>query len=192
MLSFREAGKEHGEVFSAVLREKGTQRMVYATSVGVRIVFLVTILVIILSIASVPEGSFLSRFNAFTLAVVAICLFGALYTERWVFDKKSNLFERNVGVVFLYSRKKVPLDTLQKVVFHEAGGGPRESLKLISVTPPRIAILSVVDRDSNVFKLETARGGSVRELRRSAERLCSFCAIPLESDGDGPDPEMQS
>jgi hypothetical protein len=159
--------------------------MVYSTSVGFRIVFLVTALAILLIIASVPDGPFLSRLNAFSLIVIAICLFAALYVERWVFDKKSNLFEMDVGILLLYSRKRAPLDTLQKVVLREAGGrsadGPPKLLGLLS---PRIAILSLVDRDSRVFRLETARGGSVRELRRSAERLCSFCAIPLESDAD--------
>jgi hypothetical protein len=181
-----------GELFSAVLREQGSQRMVYTTSMGTRIVFLVTLLVVILSIASVPEGSFLSRFNAFSLALIAVCLFGALYVQRWVFDKKSNLFEKNVGILFLYRREKEPLDSLQKIVFHEASGGTDESPRLVGLTSRRIAILSVVDRDSRAFKLDSARGGSVRELRRSAERLCSFCAIPLESEADNSAAEAQS
>jgi len=179
-------------LFSAVLREQGNQRMVYSTSVGTRIVFLVTLLVIIFSIASVPEGSFLSRLNAFSLAVISVCLFGLLYVQRWVFDKKSNLFEMDVGIVFLYRRKKAPLDALQKIVFHEAGRVADDGPKLVGLTSRRIAILSVVDRDSRAFKLDTARGGSVRELRRSAERLCAFCALPLESDADSPATEAQS
>ena len=184
-------GKGAGKLFSAVLREQGNERMVYTTSIGTRIVFLVTLLVIVLSIASVPEGSFFSRFNAFSLVVIAICLFGILYVQRWVFDKKSNLFERDEGIIFLYRRKRAPLDALQKVLFREAAGGADEGPKL-GMTSRRIAVLSVVDRDSRAFKLDTARGGSVRELRRSAERLCAFCAIPLESETDGSAAEAQS
>jgi hypothetical protein len=171
-------------LFSPVLREQGTTRMVYSTSVGFRIVFLVVALVILLSIASVPDGPFLSRLNAFSLIVIAICLFAALYVERWVFDKKSNLFEKDVGILVLYRRKKAPLDSLQKVVLRETGGGPVERPRLVGLVSRRIAMLSLVDRDSRVFRLETAKGGSVRELRRSAERLCSFCGSPLESDAD--------
>jgi hypothetical protein len=185
-------GEGAEELFSPVLREQGSQRLVYSTSIGTRIVFLVTLLVIILSVASVPEGPFFSRFNAFSLVVIAICLFGALYVQRWVFDKKSNLFEKNVGVLFLYRREKAPLDALQKIVFHEAGGGTDDGPKLVGLTSRRIAILSVVDRDSRSFKLDTARGGSVRELRRSAERLCSFCAIPLQVETDSPSAEVRS
>ena len=172
-------------MFSPVLRGNGTQRMVYSTSIGTRIVFLVTILVIVLSVASVPEGAFFSRFNVFIVVVIAICLFGMLYVQRWVFDKKSNLFEKNVGLLFLYSRRKSPLDALEKIVYQETGGGSDEGPRLVGAAR-RLAVLSVVDRDSRAFKLDTARGGSVRDLRRSAEMLCQFCGIPLEIETDGP------
>lgn len=111
-------------MFSPVLREKGNQRMVYSTGLGTRIVFFVTLLIVVLGVASVPEGPFFSRFNVFSLVLIAVCLFGILYVQRWVFDKSSNLFERDVGVLFLYRRKKTPLDALERIVFHEAGGGP--------------------------------------------------------------------
>jgi hypothetical protein len=179
-------GKGAVTLFNAVLRERGPQRLVYSTSAVARIVLLATILVIVLGVASVPEGPFLSRFNALSLALIAVCLFGVLYDERWVFDKTSNLFEKDVGIVFLHLRKTAPLDTLQKIVLYEAGWGTDDGPKLAGLTSRRIAILSVVDRNSRIFKLETARGGSVRELRRSAERLSAFCAIPLESGADSP------
>ena len=181
----RPIGQGARRLFSAVLREQGTQRMVYSSPVAVRIVLVATILVIVLGVASVPEGPFLSRFNAFSLALIAICLFGVLYLDRWVFDKRSNLFERDVGILFLYGRQKAPLDALQKVVLHQAGAGADDSPNPGGLPARRIAVLSVVDRDSRIFKLDTARGGSVRGLRRSAERLSSFCEIPLESGAAG-------
>jgi hypothetical protein len=159
--------------------------LVYSSSAVVRIVLLATILVIVLGVASVPEGPFLSRFNALSLALIMICVFGVLYDERWIFDKTSNLFEKDVGILFLHRRKKAPLDTLQKIVLYEAGGGADDGPRLAGLTSRRIAILSVVDRNSRIFKLDTARGGSVRDLQRSAERLSAFCAIPLESGADG-------
>lgn len=171
-------------MFSPVLREKGDSRMVYSTSLGFRIVFLVALLIILLSIASVPEGSFLSRLNPVSLTLIGICLFAVLYLERWIFDKKANLFEKNVGILLLYWRKRRPLDALRKVVFHEAGPKPVDGARLLIRTPRRIAVLSVVDRDDRKYRLDTARGGSVREMRRSAERLSAFCSIPLEEDAD--------
>ena len=146
--------------------------MVYTTAPWLRFVYFGIALVIVLSIASVPEGSFFSRFNAVSLSLMGICLFAALYLERWIFDRDANLFERNVGILLVYARRKRPLDSLQKVLLHETGSTPR-----------RTAILSVVDRGANEFRLDVARGGSVREARRSAERLSAFCAIPLEDTG---------
>ncbi len=169
-------------MFSPVLREKGKDRMVYSTSIGFRVVFLGTALVIILSIASVSEGPFLARFNVFSLIILFVCLFAALYLERWTFDKKANLFEKNIGILLLYARKKAPLDSLQKVVLHEPVVKFADRPKLLRWTSRKTALLSVVDRDAKVHRLDVVSGGSVREARRSAERLSVFCGIPLEDE----------
>ena len=108
-------------MFNPVLRSRGENRLVFSTSIGFRIVFFATALVIILSIASVSEGSFFKRLNFVAVLIIGVCLFAALYLERWVFDREHNVFEKNVGIIFLYSRKRQPLDSLQKVVLHEPG-----------------------------------------------------------------------
>ena len=171
-------------MFSPVLRARGTDRMVYSTSIGVRLVFLGTLLVVILSIASVPEGTFLSRLNWFSVLIVALCVLGILYLDRWVFDKKSNFFEKQTGILFLYRRKRAPLDVLQKVVLHETGTGQEDGSRVpgVGLTSRKIAVLTVVDKEERAFRLDTARGSAVRDLHRSAERLCAFCALPLERD----------
>ncbi len=158
--------------------------MVYSTSIGFRITFLGVLLIILLSIASVPEGSFVSRLNAVSVTLIGLCLFASLYLERWVFDRKANLFEKNVGILPLYWRRKTPLDALQKVVFHEAGPKTDDRPRLLGRVPGRIAVLFVVDRDARSYRLDTARGGAVREMRRSAERLSAFCSIPLEDNAE--------
>ena len=158
--------------------------MVYSTSMSFRIAFLGVLLIILLSIASVPEGSFVSRLNAVSVTLIGLCLFASLYLERWVFDKKANLFEKNVGILPLYWRRKTPLDALQKVVFREAGPKPASAPRPLGWSPGKIAVLTVVDRNDKRYRLDTARGGSVREMRRSAERLSAFCSIPLEDNAE--------
>jgi hypothetical protein len=174
-------------VFGPALREHGKDRMVYSTSVGFRVVFLGTALVILLSIASASEGPFLARFGPASLIVAGICLFAALYLQRWTFDKKANQFERHVGIIFFYERKKVPLGALAKVILREPGGEYRARRALLRWTSRRIVMLSVEDRDSRVYRLDIARGGSVHAVRRSAQRLSAFCGIPLEDDTMGAD-----
>jgi hypothetical protein len=146
-------------------------------------VFLATALFIILCIASVPGGSFFSRLSALTIILICLCLLAALYLERWTFDKEANLLEKNIGILFAYARKKMSLDALQKVVLHETASGHAERPGLLRLSARRTAVLLIVDRDEKVYRLDIASGGSVREMRRSAQRLSAFCAIPLEDDG---------
>ncbi len=169
-------------MFSPVLREQGKDRLVYATSVGFRVVFSVTALVIILSIAAVSGGSFFSRLNIFSLIIVAVCLFAALYLERWVFDRSANLFEKDVGILFVYARKKAPLDALSKVVLQGPVVRQEDTPALLRWTSRKTVMLSVVGRDARVYRLDMLSGGSARDVRRSAERLSVFCAIPLEDN----------
>lgn len=167
-------------MFNPVLRKHGAHRLVYSTSIGFRFLFLITAGIIIASVASVGEGAFLERINFVALIIIGICLFAALYLERWVFDKKTNRFEKNVGIVFFHSRRRYLLDTLQKVVLQELGVKYGDRPKMQRWMSRRTAMLSVVDREGNVYRLDMVKGGSVREVRKSAELLADFCGIPLE------------
>ncbi len=168
-------------LFGPVLREQGNARMVYSAPIWFRVAFGIVAVAIVLSIASVPEGPFLARLNVLSISLIAICIFAALYLERWTFDKTTNLFERNVGILMLYSRRKHPLDTLEKVVLRErAGNRPDNRPSVFGVGPRSIAVLSVVDREGRVYTLDIVRSGSLQSVRRSAERLSAFCSIPLE------------
>lgn len=167
-----------------VLRQQGTDRMVYATSTPFRIVFAVIAIAIILSVAVVAEGPFFARFNAFSLVLVGLCAYAALSLQRWTFDKAANRFEKHVGLLFLYSRKQRPLGALRKIVLHGYGVAPRSGPLAWIRTPLRTVAMSIVDEDGSSYLLEMTRGGSGRQLKRTAERLSAFCGIPLE-DGSG-------
>ena len=86
-------------MFNPVLREVSERRMVYSTSIGFRVVF-AAIAVFLIITARQP--------NVIVIIFLALSVFGALYLERWVFDKDANLFEKNVGILFLHTRKKLP------------------------------------------------------------------------------------
>ncbi len=154
--------------------------MVYSTSLGFRIIFLVIALFIIVSVISASEGPILARFNGVSVFIVLVCLLGALYLERWIFDRKTNSFERNVGVLFLFSRKSVPLDTLEKVVIYEPGMKYSEKPKYSRMMSRKTALVSVVDKNGTFYKLDLMKGGSVGQGRKIAESLAIFCEIPLE------------
>jgi len=169
-------------LFNLSLKEPHAHRLVYSTSVGFRLVFLATALAIALVVLPAAKGPAYLQFRIVTLIIVGLCLLAALYLERWIFDKQSNLFERDVGILFVYSRKTLALDDLQKVVLQEPGMRSLDSSRRTLRLSRRSAILSVVDRDGTAYRLDLVKGGALRETRKLAEKLSAFCAIPFEDD----------
>ena len=161
-------------MFNPVLREVSQRRLVYSTSIGFRLVFAAIAVFLIISVRQ-P--------NVVVIIFLALSVFGALYLERWVFDKDANLFEKNVGVLFLHTRKKMPLDRLQRVVLREVGPAHHERPRMVRAISRASAILSVVDRDGNTYGLDMIKGASLREIRNSAVKLAKFCGIPFEDQG---------
>jgi hypothetical protein len=173
-------------LFNPNLKERGPDKLVYATPLAFRIVFFVIALVIFFSVVSASEGPFFSRFNGISAFIILTCIAAALYLERWIFDKQANMFERNVGLYFLFSRKKIPLDRLEKVILREIGmkrsNQQTDKIGLLSRVTRRTAMLSIEDKDGDLYKLDIVKGGTVREARVYAQKLSDFCEIPLEDD----------
>lgn len=161
-------------MFSPVLREVSERRMVYSTSIGFRVVF-AAIAVFLIATMRQP--------NVLAVTFLALSVFGALYLERWIFDKDANLFEKNVGVLFLHTRKRLPLDRLQRVVLREVGPAHHERPRMVRAISRASAILSVVDRDGTTYGLDMVKGASLPQTRNSAAKLAAFCDIPFEDLG---------
>ena len=161
-------------MFNPVLRKVSERRLEYSTSIGFRLIFAAIAVFLIVS---------MRQPNVVVIIFLALSVFGALYLERWVFDKDTNLFEKNVGILFLHTRKKLPLDRLQRVVLREVGPAHHERPRMVRAMSRASAILSLVDRDGNSYGLDLVKGASLRELRDSAAKLAKFCDIPFEDQG---------
>ena len=158
-------------MFNPQLKEVSEQRLVYSTSVSFRIVF--AIIALFLAAAVRQPGVLI-------ILIIGACLFGALFLERWVFDKNDNVFEKNVGILLLHSRRRQPLDHLEKVLLREAGLSYSERPKMMRAISRRTAILSVVDRDGTVHGLDMVKGSTIKEIKASGTRLAEFCNIPFD------------
>ena len=172
-------------MFNPVLREVSEHRMVYSTSSGFRIVFAV--------IAGFLMFSSQGRPGIILIILIAMCALGALYLERWVFDKADNLFEKNVGLLFLHSRKRQPLNHLEKIVLREVGPSYQDRPKMMKAVSRQAAILAIVDQEGTNHGLDMIKGASLREARDSAHKLAKFCDIPFEDlvpqdEGEVPQP----
>ncbi|HUJ74199.1 MAG TPA: hypothetical protein VL359_05040, partial [bacterium] len=108
-------------MFDPILKENGNSRLTYTTPLSFRVVCAVVAVIIFLSVALVPGGSLVSRMGAVPIVLIALCAFGAVYLDRWIFDKSANLFQQDVGILLLHARRRRPLDSLQKVVLFQRG-----------------------------------------------------------------------
>jgi len=159
-------------LFNPVLRAVSERRLVYSTSSGFRIVFAVIAGFLIFSSQGQP--------GVILIILIALSALGALYLERWVFDKDDNLFEKNVGLLFLHSRKRQPLDNLAKIVLREVGPSYQDRPKMMKAVSRQAAILAIVDQTGTNHGLDMIKGASLREARGSAQKLAKFCDIPFE------------
>lgn len=166
-----------------VLRDKEKHRIVYSTSIGFRMVFLAIALLILLPLLTFSDGSLFNRANIVALALCAICLLASMFLERWIFDKESNLFEKNVGLLLYYRRMRKPLNTLRKVIISESRRSVDVKTRTASPVSRRTVALYLQDRDGRVYQLDLVRGfGGAEKIRRTAARLSDFCGIPLEDN----------
>ena len=171
-------------MFNPKLKQYGENKLVYTTPLSFRIVFLAIAVFIIFSVISAAEGPLLARFNGVSLIIILICVFASLYLERWVFDKTTNTFEKNLGVLFYYSRKIIPLDALSKVVLYEPGVKSVERPKYARFMVRKAALVALLDQNGNLYKLDMLKGSSVTQAKKIAESLSMFCEIPLEDKTD--------
>ena len=159
-------------MFNPVLREVSERRMVYSTSSGFRIVFAIIAGFLIFSSQGQP--------GIILIILIALSALGALYLERWVFDKEANLFEKNVGLLFLHTRKRQPLDHLAKIVLREVGPSYQDRPRMMKAVSRQAAILAIIDQEGTNHGLDMIKGSSLREARDSAHKLAKFCDIPFE------------
>ena len=146
--------------------------MMYSTSSGFRIVFALIAGFLIFSSQGQP--------GIILIILIALSALGALYLERWVFDKDANLFEKNVGLLFLHTRKQQPLDHLTKIVLREVGPSYQDRPRMMKAVSRQAAILAIVDQSGTNHGLDMIKGSSLREARDSAQKLAKFCDIPFE------------
>ena len=156
-------------MFYPILKNNGPEKLVYATSLGFRLVFVV-IMVFMLFVTNYA--------NVLQLIFIVICILGATFLERFIFDRAENTFEVNIGLLFLYSTRKIKLDELKQIVLRESG--IKETNKPWGrIISGQVISISVVDKTGKVFSIDRARGSRVRELREFAARISDFCDIPI-------------
>jgi hypothetical protein len=188
------------------LREKGKDRLELSLSQPSRIILVFFFVLSCLILFSTDPSSGRVSVNLLPLILVIITGLSALYEERWVFDRKQNVFENDFGLIFLSRKRRTALDELARVEIDSFIRGrleDREDLPedtgsfkpasrpekssftgFLGLTPKRYAVrvvkLTLVDKQERTYVLDTAKGHRAEEFRRMGKRIADFCEIPFQ------------
>ena len=193
---------------SLSLRTKGRDRLEFCIPLRSRLLFVfffvLSCFVFLSSVLSEDKPS------SYTIPLVLVCVtgLGALYEERWIFDKDRNIFENRFGLLILSRKKRFPLIQLARVELDsfvkgsaDNTAGPLEdahpsgSLKRsekayfhgLFKAPQRrymyrIIRLRVVDKQEKTYVLDSSRAHRIEEFRLIGRKIADFCAIPFREN----------
>jgi len=165
---------------SFVLKEKGDGSLVLALPVWFRILFL--FIVVLLSAGVVVSGIGASG-QWIPILIIIVCIWGALYEEKWVFNKLDNNIEYIFGILFYKRRKTFILDEVDAFILT---GNIRDDDKEYSGRLlKKIVSFSLILKSGKELNIDNSsdRVGCM-ELRTKADTISSYCKIRLEMNNN--------
>jgi len=112
------------------------------------------------------------------ILIILACMGGALYDEKWIFNKKENRIEYSSGTL-LYSKKKIfKLNEVDTFIF--TGNLREQSSNLSGHLIKSIVNFSLILKTGKVLNIDNSsdRVGRI-ELKIIADRVSEYCKIQL-------------
>ncbi len=163
------------------LKEKMDGTLVLAFPLALRLLLgAIAALVAAAFLLGAPEGTVrqLSRRDILPLVILALTLLGALYVERWVFDRPGRRVIYQIGLLPLRRTRVYPLSELRAVELH-LSGGPSSAGGRGRPVLRAVLTLSLRGRDGSVHRLETYRLHAKSRASATAVRIAEACGLPM-------------
>ncbi len=190
------------------LKVKNKDRLELSLSLGSRLMFIfffVFFCFLLLSgILSDHQKTGVLRVNILLLILACVMGLSTLYNERWIFDKRSNVFVNHFGLLILCRKQSVPLSELVRVHLDSfirgsvegtqaasKGSGKADSDSpsdtnllrgFLKVPQRKILRLTVLDSQGKIYVLDSAKAHRVEAFRRTGRRIADFCCIPFREN----------
>ncbi|MBN1835467.1 MAG: hypothetical protein JW820_06415 [Spirochaetales bacterium] len=140
------------------------------------------LLILLALLFTAPPGEDRGLFvpaNTVPLIVALLSLLGALYHERWIFDRPGDAVIHRVGVAFIRSVRRYRISELTGLELEGTHGGRVPAPGLLMGRRGPLLTLWLNGRDRSQHRLETyapAQGGRAAETARA---LAEYCSLPL-------------
>ena len=160
---------------SFVLKKKKDGSLSLVLPVWFRLLFL--FIVILLS-----AGVFVSDIGIsgqwIPILVIMVCIAGALYEEKWIFNKSKNTICYISGTLIINKKKIYKFDNIENFKisgeFHSENEGQLNRLR------KKMAKFSLIFKSGEVMDIDITTGKTTsEELINKAKKISSYCGIQL-------------
>jgi hypothetical protein len=195
--------------FHLTLRRLPDGRLALTVPLVFRLLLVVVGVLILLSVVlTSPGGRLFGPGSAVPLVISALALLGAVYHERWTFDRPGDVVTHRLGLAFVVVTRRYRLSEMEGLELEGLGGagtGPRsanpdtgEDERESTLTAAAaglfgrqrglffrrgpIVTLWLNGLDGESLRLETYSPSQRNRADETARALADYCGLPLRAD----------
>jgi hypothetical protein len=160
---------------SFVLKEKRDGTLVLVLPIWFRFLFL---FIVLLLTAGVIVSGIGASGQWVPILIILICIVGALYEEKWIFDKSLNSFAYISGTVILNKKKTYKIKEIE--IFNITGEFHTENEGKINRIRKKMVKFSMVLNSGKVLDIDITTGKTnSAELKEKAQKIAAYCGVEL-------------
>lgn len=163
-----------------VLKEKGDGSLVLVLPVWFRFLFL--FIVILLSAGVIVSGIRESG-QWIPILIIIVCIWGAIYEEKWVFNNLNNNIEYISGTLIINRNKFYKFEDIEH--FNISGDFHTEKEGKIIRFRKNMVKFSFILKSGNVMDVDIITGKkNSEELKEKAQKIADYCGVELSVNID--------
>ncbi len=165
---------------SFILKKRKDGTLSLVLPIWFRILFLFIAILLAAGIFTSGPGS--SR-AWIPILIMAACIAGALYEEKWTFNSPEGKIEYISGILFIGRKKSYALEEAE--VFKITGDFHLGNERRLSRLRKKMVKFSLILSSGQVLDIDitTGRTESI-ELKEKAEHIAAYCGVQLSVDSD--------
>ena len=163
---------------SFVLKKKRDGTLVLVLPIWFRMLFS---FIVVLLAAGVFVSGIAARGQWIPILLIIACIAGAIYEEKWVFNKLQNSIEYITGTMLINKKKIYKIEDIE--IFNITGEFHTEKEGKINRIRKKMVKFSIVLKTGKVLDIDITTGKTESsELREKAKKIAAYCGIELAID----------